>query len=159
LTVKILIDSREQLPYRFESYDCETISEALVVGDYSLAGLESRVSIERKSLDDLAGTLTAGRERFARECERGRTLEFFGLVIEASLDDIRRHRYQSQALPQCLLQTLAAWSIRYGLHVFFCGNRPGAEYMTFSLLQKFLREETTRWEAVSKAQEAALSAS
>ena len=152
--MKIIQDSREQAPYAFNAPQyAGTVVEvaALSTGDYSLHSLTDRIAIERKSLSDLCGTLTAGRERFKRECERGRGLEYFGLVIEASMDDVRRHNYRSQMTPQSLLQTLAAWSVRYGLHVHWCGSREGGEYMVHSLLAKFLKEQQTRLAALVRA--------
>jgi ERCC4-type nuclease len=116
-----------------------------------LAGLGDLVALERKSLDDLAGTLTSGRERFAAECQRGRGLDLFGLVIEGSLDDILRHRYQSRVNPRSLIQTLAAWSVKYGFAVWFAGNRQGGELLVYSLLQKYLRDAQGRLEAIIKA--------
>lgn len=150
----ITVDSREQAPYAFTGprYEGVTVEvAALQTGDYSLHGLTDRIALERKSLDDLTGTLTRGRERFQRECERGRGLDFFGLVIEASLEDVRLHRYRSQLSSQSLLQTLAAWSVRYNLHVLWCGSRQGGEYMVFSLLQKYLREQERRLSELVKA--------
>lgn len=147
----IICDNREQSPYRFDSipYDGATVeSGTLQTADYSLKGLEDKIGIERKSLDDLAGTLTSGRERFQRECERGKGLEYFGLVIEASMEDVRRHKYRSKMKPQALLQSLFAFSIRYGLHVFWCGSREGGEYTTYSLLQKYLKETAKQFEAI-----------
>ena len=150
----VLCDSREQAPYTFlpPRYDGVTVqAAALQTGDYSLVGLADHISLERKSLDDLTGTLTKGRDRFERECERGKGFDYFGLIIEASLEDVRSHKYQSRMTPQSLLQTLAAYSVRYGLHVHWCGNRADGEYMTFSLLQKYLREAETRLAAIVKA--------
>ena len=92
--MRIVQDSREQAPYAFNApkYAGVTVEVGtLQTGDYSLHGLTDRIALERKSLSDLCGTLTAGRERFKRECERGRGLEYFGLVIESSMDDVRRH--------------------------------------------------------------------
>lgn len=152
--MRIIQDSREQAPYAFNAtkYAGVTVEVGtLQTGDYSLAGLTDRIALERKSLSDLCGTLTAGRERFQRECERGRGLEYFGLVIEASMDDVRHHNYRSAMTPQSLLQTLAAWSIRYGLHVHWCGSREGCEYMVYSLLEKFLKEQKARLAALVKA--------
>ena len=156
--MRIIQDSREQAPYAFNAPRyAGTVVEVgvLQTGDYSLCGLTDRIAIERKSLSDLCGTLTAGRARFKRECERGRGLQYFGLVIEASMDDVRRHNYRSAMTPQSLLQTLAAWSVRYGLHVHWCGSREGGEYLTHSLLEKFLKEQQTRLAALVKAHDAA----
>ena len=152
--MRIIVDSREQCPYtfappRYEGVTAQTAT--LTTGDYSLAGLQDRIALERKSLDDLTGTLTKGRERFERECERGRGMDYFGLIIEASLEDIRAHKYQSQMTPQSLLQSLAAFSVRYGLHVHWCGSRAGGEYMTYSLLAKYLREAERRLADIVKA--------
>jgi ERCC4-type nuclease len=116
-----------------------------------LHGLQDRIALERKSLDDLTGTLTKGRERFERECERGRGMDYFGLIVESSLEDVCGHRYQSQMTPQSLLQSLAAFSVRYGLHVHWCGNRAGGEYMVYSLLSKYLREAENRLAGIIKA--------
>lgn len=152
--MRIIQDSREQAPYNFsDPRYAGTVVEVgtLQTGDYSLHGLTDRIALERKSLSDLCGTLTAGRERFKRECERGRGLEYFGLIIESNLGDVRRHTYRSKMTPQSLLQTLAAWSVRYGLHVLWAGSREGGEYLTHALLQKFLKEQQTRLAALVKA--------
>ena len=47
----IVVDSREQCPFPFahERYGAKTKQGALTVGDYSLAGLEDKVAVERKS--------------------------------------------------------------------------------------------------------------
>ena len=148
----ILYDTREQAPYLFQRYPDVTAQAAtLTTTDYTLQGLQDKIGLERKSLSDLTGTLTTGRERFQRECERGRGLEYFGLIIEASMEDVRNHNYRSQMTPQSLLQTLAAYSIRYGLHVHWCGSREGGEYMVYSLLSKFLREAESRLKSIIKA--------
>lgn len=148
----ILHDTREQAPYQFQRYPDVTLQAAtLSTADYSLHGLTDRIGLERKSLSDLTGTLTSGRDRFTRECERGQGLDYFGLIIEASMEDVRNHSYRSQMTPQSLLQALAAYSVRYNLHVHWCGSREGGEYMVYSLLQKYLREATERLKAITKA--------
>ena len=66
--MKIIIDTREQAPFAFrhERMDATTEPGTLAVGDYSLAGLEDRVAVERKSLPDLVMCLGRERERFER---------------------------------------------------------------------------------------------
>ena len=148
----IVCDTREQSPYQFTRFPGVTVQTAtLTTGDYSLVGLTDHIGLERKSLSDLTGTLTSGRDRFQRECERGRGLDYFGLIIEASMADVRNHDYRSQMTPQSLLQTLAAYSVRYGLHVHWCGCRAGGEYMVHSLLSKFLREAEIKLKSIIKA--------
>ena len=48
--VRILIDSREQLPFTFQAYDVTPEVVGLPVGDYSLPGFQDRAAVERKSL-------------------------------------------------------------------------------------------------------------
>ena len=64
----IVVDSREQCPFPFthERYEAQVQPGTLTVGDYSLAGLEDKVAVERKSLPDLVACLGRERERFAR---------------------------------------------------------------------------------------------
>jgi hypothetical protein len=71
--MKILIDSREQLPFTFEREKyAGTVVEVgtLCTGDYSLAGLTDKVVAERKPLSDLVACLGRERERFERELQR-----------------------------------------------------------------------------------------
>ena len=145
----IKIDSREQLPYTFE-----TPSEVggLPVGDYSIVGLENQISIERKTIDDLIGCLTTGRERFARELHKGKALDYFALVIEASLSDLANGRYRSRMLPKSAIQSLLAFSIRFGLPIFFCESREYGQRVTESLLLKYAREIEKRFKVLRKSQ-------
>lgn len=50
--LSIIVDTREQQPFEFDPAKVETIRQALTAGDYSLAGFEPSVSVERKSLEE-----------------------------------------------------------------------------------------------------------
>lgn len=63
----IYIDSREQKPLIF---DCDTEIKGLKFGDYTSDGCENIIHIERKSINDLIGTLSAGYDRFKNEIDR-----------------------------------------------------------------------------------------
>jgi len=135
--MKIIIDTREQLPYKFETpSEIGTVS----VGDYSICGLEDCISIERKSIDDLIGCLTTGRERFEKELHKSKALDYFALVVEASLSDIVDHNYRSDMNPKSAIQSLLAFSVRYKLPIFFAENREYGARVTESLLCKYSRE-------------------
>ncbi|MFO7861007.1 MAG: ERCC4 domain-containing protein [Desulfosalsimonas sp.] len=143
---KIYIDTREQQPYRFDRWQVETERTGLSTGDYSLAGFDDRVGIERKSLDDLIGCLMGkDRQRFEKELARGRAYELFAVVIEAGMDDIARGRYKSKMKPEACLQSVTAFYIRYQVPFLFCGNRAGAEYLTYSTLTKYIQEIEKRY--------------
>jgi len=143
----IKIDTREQQPYEFE-----TPSEIgmVFVGDYSICGLEHYVAIERKELNDLISCLTAGRERFERELYKAQALDYFALVIEASLSDLVGGKYRSEMNPKSAIQSLLAFSIRYRLPVWFCENRKYGQRITESLLCKYAREVEKKFKLLSE---------
>lgn len=142
----IIVDSREQKPY---SFDCETKTGTLQTGDYSISGAENLVAIERKSVDDLIGSLTSGRDRFERELHRGMALDYFALVVESSLSDLSNGRYTSHMQPKAAIQSLLTFSIRYDLPIFFAENRGYGAGITESLLLKFAREMAKRLKAIN----------
>ena len=135
--MRLITDSREQRPYQFET---QSEVGALAIGDYSIVGLENYVAIERKTVDDLIGCLTTDRDRFERELHRGRALDYFALVIEATLSDLANGEYRSKMNPKSAVQSLLAFSIRYRLPIFFAENRQYAQRVTESLLLKYGRE-------------------
>jgi hypothetical protein len=78
---KIFIDSREQAALPFENSEVKK----LIVGDYCPSEeFFCNVFVERKSLYDLAGTLTAGLDRFKREIERAVDLGLYLVVVTES---------------------------------------------------------------------------
>lgn len=150
--MKIIIDSREQNPFSFEGKDVETVTASLTTGDYSLAGLEDRIALERKSLADLVGCLTgSNRERFERELNRGRGLDYFAVVIEAGFSELTGKQYRSNLNPHAAAQSIIAFQVRYGVPFIWAGSRRAAEYLTYWLLSKYLRDAETRYGAIIKA--------
>ena len=133
----IVVDSREQCPFPFthERYEAKTKQGALTVGDYSLAGLEDKVAVERKSLPDLVACLGRERERFEREW----------LMLA-------RGEYRSQLKPHAACQSVLAFTARYRVPFLFAGTRGAAEYMTWGFLRQYLESARKRWRAIAKAQ-------
>lgn len=158
--VPVKQDTREQVRYTFEgiSWDAqdgggpgktltiETVRGTLKQGDYSLLGYESRVSVERKSLEDAYSTIGQGRDRFERELERLASYEFAAVVIEATWPEICADPPgHTRLAPKTVFRSIVAWSVRYPrVHWFPAGPRRLAEITTFRLLERFLREELTR---------------
>jgi len=143
--MKILVDSREKLPYTFST---PTETATLPTGDYSIAGATHLISIERKTPGDLIGSLTRHRERFERELHRGMALQYFALVVESSLMSLSSGHYTSMMKPAAAIQSLLAFSVRYDLPIFFAENREYGARVTESLLLKFAREMEKRAEAM-----------
>lgn len=139
--MRVIVDSREQKGWSFRGQPSVTlIKKKLETGDYSLEGYEDRVAIERKSLDDLIGTLTTGRQRFFAELERMRSYEVRTVVVEASIRQIEAADYRSQMKPAAILGFLGEIQINQFCPVQLVGSRAEAQIFTYHLLraaQKF----------------------
>jgi DNA excision repair protein ERCC-4 len=151
--LRVIVDSREQVPFTFARFPgVEVETTALPAGDYSLPGFEDRVAIERKSLEDLIGCLKGeNRERFERELTRAKHYELFAVVVESTLEDVSKGRYRSEMKAQAVLQSIFAFQVRYRAPFIWAGNRAGAEYVTYGLLEKYAAEIRKRYELMRKA--------
>ena len=135
----IAVDTREQEPYGFDPTRVSTVRRALPAGDYSLAGRETTVAIERKSLEDFVSTTIHARERFARELRRLAAYDFACVVVEASLEDVLAHRYRSAAHPNAVLGAALSIILDHRVPVFFCGDRQHACRFVEDLLALYAR--------------------
>lgn len=135
----ICVDTREQAPYSFSAHGAEVRTQKLDSGDYSLAGFENDVAIERKELSDLLGCLTHNRDRFNRELVRLRGYHSAALLIEAPLETIRHGRYRSNITPSSAEQSILSIMERYRLPVYFAKDRTDGENFVFNFLRHFLR--------------------
>ena len=136
----IIVDSREQLPYAFSSPDVTTIRRALPEGDYSIDGYEKMVAVERKSLEDYAGSLSCDRERFLREMERMQNIPHRLVVVEGNLSDIIGWRYRSGAHPHSILGGTISLLVDLNTPVVFCGDRQMACRVTEEYLKRVHRK-------------------
>lgn len=126
VTPTILVDSREQTPLPFAHFPTERAT--LYTGDYSARGLEGSFCIERKSIADLIGSLTSGRDRFIRELERMRGYAFRRLLVIGSRSEIEQNTYRSKASPAAILGSLWALEVRFNVPVVFAATpEEGAE--------------------------------
>jgi ERCC4-type nuclease len=131
----IAVDSREQHPYRFPN----SVVKALRTGDYSIAGLEDEVTVERKSKRDAYNSLGESRARFRRELERMTGFRYAAIVVEATIDDLLTPPVRSRMNPSTVIRSLLGWSVRYGVPVFFAGSRIHGSAIVRNILEKYWR--------------------
>jgi ERCC4-type nuclease len=149
----IIIDTREQAPFEFQDIrgdardgyrpvHVSTVTRGLRSGDYSIAGLEDRIAIERKSHSDLFSTLGRGRERFEAELERLNEMDFAAIVIESGWREIAYYPPErSQMSSKCVMRSIFAYSIRFPrCHWYPMGSRRFAEATCFRLLERFWKD-------------------
>ena len=133
---RIVIDTREQDPY---SFDCETIRQGLAAGDYSVAGHEGVVAVERKSLTDFVGTVTRDMPRFRRELEYLSRYTSAQIVVEADLDAVLRGKVKIRCDPQTIHHSALWIHHTFGIPTIWCGSRQAAVVETEQFLRMFVR--------------------
>lgn len=138
-TPTIIADSREKRPLVFLHFP--SVTACLSEGDYSILGYEGRFTVERKSISDLVQSVTAERERFERELARMRPYDFKRLLVVGTMDDIRKHRYRSQAKPKSVLASIYAFEIRYSLPCVFSATPEEAAELIEAWSYYFVREQ------------------
>lgn len=155
--MKIVIDSRERHPLSFSRWpDVVVEVGGLHVGDYSLKGLETRFAVERKSVPDLVASVTRERERFERELTTLRGFDLAAIVVEGTMQEVANGEYRSRANPDSVLQTLAAFQVRYGVPTIWAGAPAGCAYSVRALARHFLRHAERTAQTIIKAHEEAL---
>jgi DNA excision repair protein ERCC-4 len=111
----------------------------LIVGDYSVAGLEDRCVVERKALPDLVHSLTVNRPIFINRLRRICSYPHRLLVITATLSQVKTGYPYSAANPNHIFQSAIA--LLAGLTVpFVCADNEalGEELVASYLYQVHL---------------------
>lgn len=113
------------------------------LADYSIDGMEDEIQIERKSLEDLFGTLGGRRDDFEAEIARIAQCKFAAVVIEAEWTEIFQNPPSHSRLPpKVVSRTILSWSQRYPqVHWFTCAGRQHAENLTYRTLEMFWRQK------------------
>lgn len=129
----IAIDLREKRPYRFPNAQAVTLPTA----DYSVVGLLDEVGVERKTKSDAYNSLGAHRRRFENELRRMADFRYAAIVVEASVEDFLVPPPFSRMNPTAAMRSLIAWSVKYGVPVFFAGSRAHGSAIVRNILEKY----------------------
>jgi len=118
-----IVDSREKEPFSFSKYKNWFAGEsvgALKAGDYSIAGMEDLIALERKSLPDLVNTLIHERTRFFKLCDKLSQLRWKAILVEASYEDVKSpYNEFTNAHPNAVSGTLDALEAKFGIPVIY----------------------------------------
>jgi len=133
----ILVDSREQKPYWKGSQCAKT---ALIVGDYATYDSLNKFHIERKSLQDLYGTITKGHLRFKKEIERARHNKIrLEVVVEGTKKQFENKDWSGGSSRlvkgETLVKIINSISKNHKLKIHWCSTRSSAKAKTFKLLK------------------------
>ena len=135
----IICDTREKNCLEFS---VPTERGTLAVGDYCAKfsdGSTSKVVFERKSINDLYGTLSQGYDRFKREITEATENKIsLIIIIEGSLRRVLSGYINSKRTPISIVYQLFTLRVRYGIEAVFCNNR---EEMSSYITHMFLALE------------------
>jgi hypothetical protein len=108
--VTITVDTRERYPYRFAQQEAETLRATVPAGDYAVHAPDGSVlaAVERKSLDNLAATLSDGTLAF--QMQRLAELPLAAVVVEARYSALHKLEHVNG---NWLADQLARLEVRY----------------------------------------------
>lgn len=124
----IIVDTREQTPYCWAGICRETLN----VGDYTTRRLKGKFHIERKSLQDLYGTVTKGNARFKAELFRAAWHRIaICIYVEGSREDFINKRFpqgdERKFSSAGLDKLIKTFETKYHLQFHWCRNRADAQ--------------------------------
>lgn len=147
ITYSVIIDSREKIPWQFEIDDkcLSSVVATLKSGDYSIAGLEDKLCIERKqSVAEFATNIH--ESRFEDWVTRLSKFEHAFLMLEFSIDDILRFPVGSNIPPKIwpklrvsserILSVIAKLQVNYGINVIFAGDVSNAILLAKNIMYR-----------------------
>ncbi len=145
--LEIIVDTREQYAYRFGAQQATTVKRSLPCGDYGVTVADRLVaSVERKSLADLASSLTNGKLRFA--LAELAALPRAAVIVEDRYSQVFKLDW---IRPAVVADGLAELQIRFpDVPIVFAENRQLAEEWTYRYLAAALAWADTELVAVKR---------
>lgn len=138
----IAVDTRERYQYRFANEGAETVRTPLPAGDHAVHAKDGALltAVERKSLENLAATLSDGTLAF--QMQRLSELPLAAVVVEGRYSGLHKLEHVSGAR---LADQLSRLEVRYPeIRVVFADSRRFAEDWTHRFLSSALSDEAGR---------------
>jgi len=158
--LNIVIDTREQTPWSWSEHKATTSIHGLAACDYALAEdcfavdghgtYGVRFGLERKSLEDMLGTISSGWDRFLRELDRMQGSGFPAriVIVEGNFsefcfmsDDNGIHppsHNHPRLLPAFVARRIAELSMM-GVAVLFAGSAEYAAALAYRIFRERCR--------------------
>jgi len=146
---KVIKDTREKNGWDFENMEScwGTDLGCLQTGDYTIAGFEDVLCIERKaSTAEIANNLGTKKEQFEAEMQRMTAYTYPFILLEFSMSDLLKYP-DGSSIPNSkkkfiklngryLLKTLIEYQIFYNVKILFCDNRDQAIKVCDSIFKR-----------------------
>lgn len=146
---KVIRDSRERVGFWNFPEDSRCLGTEvgkLDTGDYSIAGLEDKLCIERKkTISEICNNMN--EDRFTDELKRMEKFKYKYIILEFDLLTIDRFPLGSgipksvwgkvsYITPQYLRRYFCELSLDYGIHIIYGSNKIQSEKICYSLLKR-----------------------
>lgn len=133
----IVVDTGEKYAYNFGHQQASTVKRKVPVGDYAIYEAERLVAtVERKSMNDLIGSLMNGKLNYAlaEMSDQFRA----AVVVEAPYSQVFKQEFAGGA---AVAEAVAEAQIRFpSVPIVFCDNRKLAQEWTYRWLGAALHE-------------------
>lgn len=128
----VIIDPVETRPIDLAPFQAKI--GRLIVGQYSVKGLEHQVAILRLSLDDIVHCCGRGREAFEAKLRMLKSFPVAAVVYESSWADILAGEWMANIPAKSVKSSINAWLARYGVPFVPAGSHAAAAGVIKDLL-------------------------
>lgn len=146
--VLVLYSGAEQNPWDLSPLKMQPM--AMQTGDYTVAGCEHLIRIERKA-DDLPPCCGTDRPRFEREVERLPAFPVRIILCEMDWQAVQAGEWRSRILPQSVEASLLSW-MSQGIQVLMAPDRATAQKwaskILFLVARRHWRQLRTMYQAM-----------
>ena len=153
----VVRDTREKIGYgwHFEKHDADrrppncdgTVTRKLDTGDYSLAGYEDILSIERKEDFSELWTNLSDRKRIEAEMERMAGIKHAYIFVESHITPdhfkLSPPQYTKGVPGKALIRWIMSLGVRYDVKVMFVGQC--GQWIAQMVFEEVVRHEKGRW--------------
>jgi ERCC4-type nuclease len=134
----VVYDTREQRPlFNPPPKGLITVRDTLQVGDYSIRGMEDKITIERKGMSDLMSYIGKDRANTIRKLAQMESYEFKALVVEEQWEDLFLPKMYSKVHPESVRAALISFQVKSGLHIFCHPSKPEVEWWVIDRMVYF----------------------
>lgn len=136
-SIEIVVDSHERYAWNFAKQQATTRKQALVAGDYGVfEGDELVATVERKTLDDLATTITTGKLRYLLAALAD--VPHAAVVVENRWSDVFKLTFTR---PSVIAEAIAEAQVRFPqVPIVFCETRQLSMEWSYRFLGAALRQ-------------------
>lgn len=136
----LVVDTREQdALFKRPVKGLVMVRDTIPVGDYSVRGFETEVVVERKSINDLYGSMFSDWDRESKKLLKIAEYRRKWLLIEGREDEVLSFQQFSTVHPNSMRGRLVSIQVRLGIPIYYAATRKDGERFVLDILTKYYR--------------------